>query len=64
MQTYSTEDVKDGLSVCFDRYAENFETKRSNWFMRGFSKAIYLSRMSNRLYDIQSQIHKKRIQDT
>jgi len=59
---YHTTAKEEGLEVVYEQSILGYEeeAKKKNWFLRGFSEAIYLSRMSNSLYDIQNQIIRKR----
>ncbi|MDD8055156.1 MAG: hypothetical protein PHV15_04660, partial [Thomasclavelia ramosa] len=57
---YSTREVDKGLEVEFDQIIESFEKKKTNFLMREFSKAVYLGRMTDTLYDMQTKIHNQR----
>ena len=57
---YSTREVDKGLEVEFDQVIESFEKKKTNFLMREFSKAVYLGRMTDTLYDMQTKIHNQR----
>lgn len=60
--SYHTEVKEEGLKVTYEQIIEGYEEVSSerNRFLRGFSDAIYLSRMSNSLYDIQNRILRQR----
>lgn len=57
---YRTVPTDEGLEVTFEQKMPAYEKQKSNRFFRGFSDSIYLSRMSNSLYDIQNDILKHR----
>lgn len=57
---YLTKTVNDKLEVTFEQKMLHYEQKKMNRLLRGFSDALYLSRMSNALYDMQSAIIKAR----
>lgn len=60
--SYHTEPKEKGLLVIYEQIIEGYEeaSAKKNLFLRGFSDAVYLSRMSNSLYDIQSRILRQR----
>lgn len=57
---YITKPSGDKLEVTFEQEMLHYGQKKMNRFLRGFSDAIYLSRMSNALYDMQTAIVKAR----
>lgn len=57
---YRTKEVEDGLEVEFTQHISSFENKKHNKIMKGFSEAVYLSRMTDTLYDIQKKIINKK----
>lgn len=58
--TYKTKPTGDGLEITFIQEIESFVSHKMNKFFYGFSKAIYLGRMNERLFSIQTQIEKQR----
>lgn len=60
--SYSTKETADGLEVTFEQILpdNSGKKKKRNRLLGGFSDALYLSRMSNSLYDIQNKIIKER----
>ena len=58
--SFETEVVKDGLKIIFNQSLENFESKKQNKFLRMFSEAVYLGRMTDTLYDIEKKIMNNR----
>ncbi|UUX35407.1 DUF3284 domain-containing protein [Fundicoccus culcitae] len=56
---YETRQSPKGLEVTFKQEMSAFDKKKGLRFFRGFSSAIYLSRMSNSLYAIQEQVLKE-----
>jgi hypothetical protein len=56
--SYHTNAKEEGLEVTYEQTIEGYEeaSSKKNRFLRGFSDAVYLSRMSNSLYDIQNKI--------
>jgi hypothetical protein len=59
--SYHTKAVDKGLEVIYEQGAPQQSTKKkSNKLARGFSEALFLSRMSNSLYDIQTEIQRNR----
>ena len=55
--TYRIEPDPKGIKVTFEQRVQSFENKKQNRLMRGWSEAIYLSRMSDTLYDIQKHVY-------
>lgn len=58
--SYSTRQTDTGLETTFEQEMPNSVQKKKSRLFRGFSDAIYLSRMSNSLYDMQNKIIKDR----
>lgn len=56
--SYHTAAKEEGLEVTYEQTIQGYEetASRQNRLLRGFSDAVYLSRMSNSLYDIQKRI--------
>lgn len=57
---YETQRVPQGLDVTLTQSIESFESQKHNKLMQMFSEAVYLGRMTDMLYDIQSKIVKNR----
>ncbi len=62
--TYTTKAVEDGLEVIFEQRLENFEKRKMNKFLRGWSEMTYLAKMSNSLLDTESKIIRQRNNET
>lgn len=60
VMTYMTKTTDDGLHVTFEQSILSHETRKQGKFMKNFSELVFLSRMSNQLYDMQNKIFKKR----
>jgi hypothetical protein len=60
--SYDTKAVDKGLEVVYEQNIpqQSANTKKSNKLLRGFSEALFLSRMSNSLYDIQTEVMRNR----
>lgn len=58
--SYRTEPGDEGLKVTFEQSSIDGREKKHGKLFRGFSDALFLSRMSNSLYDIQNEIMRKR----
>lgn len=60
--SYQTKTVDGGLEVTYEQELLNIlsQKKKKNRLLAGFSEAVYLSRMSNHLYDLQEKILKER----
>ena len=55
---YRTQPVDNGLQITMTQHIQSFEEKRHHKFSRHFHEAIYLSRMTQAIYDIESSILK------
>lgn len=60
--TYHTEVVAKGLKVTFEQSIHSFEKQKHRKLMRMFNEGVYLGRMSDTLYDMQTKIIKLREQ--
>lgn len=56
--TYEVVEHKKGCEVTYNQSIQSEEKKKRNKLTKGFSHAIYLSRMANTLYHIQSRVLK------
>lgn len=58
--TYRTEAVAGGLRIEFTQLIESFESAHHFKLMQWFSEGVYLGRMTDALYAIQTAIEKQR----
>ncbi len=58
--TYNTKQTENGLKVTFEQNILSHETRKQSKLMKSFSELVFLSRMSNSLYDMQRLIFNKR----
>lgn len=58
--TYRTQVVNDGLKVIFTEHVHSFESQKRNHINQSFHEIMYLRRMTNTLYEIETNILKKR----
>lgn len=58
--TYRTQIVKEGLKVIFTEHVHSFESQKRNYINQSFHEIMYLRRMTNTLYEIETNILKKR----
>ena len=53
---YRTKPVDEGLQITMTQHIQSFEEKRHHKLSRHFHEAIYLSRMTQAIYDIENTI--------
>ena len=53
---YRTKSTDEGLQITMSQRIQSFEEKSHNKISRAFHEAIYLSRMSHAIYDIEKSI--------
>lgn len=53
---YRTKSTDEGLQITMSQRIQSFEEKSHNKISRAFHEAIYLSRMSHTIYDIEKNI--------
>lgn len=58
--SYETITTENGLTVIFHQTIQSFEKKKHKKLMKMFSEGIYLGRMCDVLYDIQTKIQKNK----
>lgn len=58
--TYKTNETDDGLEIEFEEIISSEKKKKRNKISQKFSETIYLSRMSQTIYDIETAIVKER----
>lgn len=53
---YRTKSTDDGLQITMTQHIQSFDSKKHNKLSKNLHEAIYLSRMSNTIYDIEKNI--------
>ncbi len=62
--TYTTKVTDKGLYIEYTQHLKNFESRKMMTIARKWSEMLYLSRMTNALYDFQTKIIRKRNNET
>lgn len=60
--TYTTKSMGEKLEIIYELEVESLKTSNSNKWLKLFSEGVYYGRMSDKLFEIEQQIHKLREQ--
>lgn len=58
--SYHTSQNENGLTIVFQEHIHSFESQKRNLINKTFHEIVYLRRMNETLYDIETQIIKQR----